>query len=102
MVHTRGDVIAGERGKPLRIVGSCWDVTELKDTTQNLKAALSLLKATINATADGILVVDREGKVTAHNPPFLDLWQIPADLAEHLDDERLLAFVLDQLHDPHG
>ena len=102
MLHTRGDVIADERGKPLRIVGSCWDVTELKDTTQNLKAALSLLEATINATADGILVVDREGKVTAHNQPFLALWQIPAELAEHRDDERLLAFVLDQLEDPDG
>jgi PAS domain S-box-containing protein len=100
MLHTRGDVIADEGGKPLRIVGSCWDVTELKDTTQNLERALSLLQATINATADGILVVDREGKVTAHNERFLTLWQIPSELGEQRDDERLLAFVLEQLEDP--
>ncbi len=102
MLHTRGDVIVDERGKPLRIVGSCWDVTELKDTTRNLERALSLLQATINATADGILVVDREGKVTAHNERFLTLWKIPAELAEQRDDERLLAFVFDQLEDPDG
>ena len=102
MLHTRGDVIADERGKPLRIVGSCWDVTELKDTTRNLERALSLLQATINATADGLLVVDREGKVTAHNQRFVTLWQIPPELAEQRDDERLLAFVLDQLEDPDG
>jgi PAS domain S-box-containing protein len=100
MLHTRGDVIADKGGKPLRIVGSCWDVTELKDTTQNLERALSLLQATINATADGVLVVDREGKVTAHNQRFLTLWRIPAELAEKRDDEKLLAFVLDQLEDP--
>lgn len=102
MLHTRGDVIADDGGKPLRVVGSCWDVTELKDTTRNLERTLSLLQATINATADGVLVVDREGKVAAHNQRFITLWQIPSKLAEQRDDERLLAFVLDQLEDPDG
>src|SRR5262249_17898421 len=58
---------------------------------------LSLLRATIEATADGILVVDRAQKVSAFNQRFLSLWRIPRSLAERGDDESLLAYVLDQL-----
>jgi two-component system, cell cycle sensor histidine kinase and response regulator CckA len=62
--------------------------------------ALSLLEATLESTADGILVVDREGRVTRYNQRFLELWRIPGDLAAAGSDERLLAFVLEQLKDP--
>src|SRR5262249_42407741 len=41
-----------------------------------------------------------KGTVTTHNQRFLSLWQIPQDLAEEHDDERLLAYVCDQLEDP--
>ncbi len=58
------------------------------------------MQATLDATADGILVVDREGKVTAFNRRFLSLWRVPASLAERRDDRALLAFVADQLKDP--
>ena len=100
MLHTRGDVITDEHGKTVRVVGSCWDVTDLKEAISNLERARSILEATIEATADGLLVVDCKGKVTAYNRRFLTLWRIPAELAHQGDDEKLLAFVLDQLEDP--
>jgi signal transduction histidine kinase len=65
-----------------------------------LERARSLLEATINATADGLLVVDRDGQVTKFNQRFLALWQIPKPLADQRDDEKFLAFVLAQLEDP--
>lgn len=60
----------------------------------------SLLKATLESTADGILVVDSEGKVVGRNQRFLELWNIPSDMAERGDDNELLGFVVDQLADP--
>jgi PAS domain S-box-containing protein len=102
MLHTQGDVITDENGKAVRLVGSCWDVTDLKEAISNLNYAGSLLEATIEATADGILVVDCKGKVTAHNQRFLTLWRIPTELAQQGNDEKLLAFVLDQLEDREG
>jgi PAS domain S-box-containing protein len=98
-IHTRGDVIVDEHGKGVRLVGSCWDVTDLKESTDKLERARSLLEATIEATADGLLVVDLKGTVQIYNERFLTLWGIPADLAQQHDDEKLLTFVSNQLED---
>jgi PAS domain S-box-containing protein len=64
------------------------------------KRSYSLLQAAINSVADGLLVIDRQGKVTSVNQRFLHLWNIPDSLAGSRDDERLLAFALDQLQEP--
>ncbi len=64
------------------------------------KEALSLIRAALESTADGILVVDTNGKVLAMNGKFVSLWGIPRDLADSRDDARLLSSVLDQLIDP--
>ncbi|TKB69072.1 MAG: PAS domain S-box protein [Nitrospira sp.] len=66
----------------------------------NRKRSYSLLQAAINSVADGLLVVDREGNVTSVNQRFLHLWNIPQALADSRDDEKLLAFVTNQLREP--
>jgi len=100
MLHTRGDVVKNKDGQAVLVAGCCWDVTELKEAIDNLEHARSLLEATIDATADGLLVVDRNGKVTTYNQRFLSLWCIPAELARQRDDAKLLAHVCDQLENP--
>ena len=60
----------------------------------------SLLQATLDATADGILVVDLRGRMTVFNARFLELWRLPRELVEAGDDEATIAAVLDQLADP--
>lgn len=66
----------------------------------DLRESLSLLAATLEATADGILVVDREGKIKSFNTQFRSLWRIPDDILEARDDDRAIAFVLSQLKHP--
>lgn len=70
--------------------------------TVELARSVSLLEATLDSTADGILVVDQHGRVSGFNRQFLALWRIPETLARAGDDERLLAFVLNQVRDPEG
>jgi diguanylate cyclase (GGDEF)-like protein len=60
----------------------------------------SLLVATLEATADGILVVDAAGKISRFNDRFAQLWRIPQHILDTGDDEAAIGFVLGQLVDP--
>jgi PAS domain S-box-containing protein len=66
----------------------------------HMAADVAILRAIVDSTADGILVVDNEGHATLSNARFAHLWRIPQDLIDAGSDEQLLAFVLDQLQDP--
>ncbi|KRE78946.1 PAS domain S-box protein [Arthrobacter sp. Soil762] len=82
------------------IVASVRDVSERRRTDSELRDALSLLGATLESTADGILVVTADGKIAGSNERFAALWGIPADLLDSHDDSKVIGFVLDQLSDP--
>jgi PAS domain S-box-containing protein len=99
-LRTRGDVFKEPGGSAVRVVGSCWDVTELVEADRTRERLLSLLQATIEATDDGMLVVGRDRKVALRNRRFLDLWKIPAGLADSRDEQSLLSYVRDQLENP--
>jgi PAS domain S-box-containing protein len=64
--------------------------------------ARDILRATLESTADGILVVGTRGETLFLNRRFAELWKIPDDLLHTRSDDRLLAYVLDQLVDPEG
>jgi PAS domain S-box-containing protein len=51
----------------------------LEARTRELADALSVMKATLESTADGILVTDRAGRVTTFNQQFLEIWGLPHD-----------------------
>jgi PAS domain S-box-containing protein len=99
-LRTKGEVFKDGEGRAVRLVGSCWDVTELADASRAREHLLSLLRATIESTDDGMLVVDLDRKVSVRNRQFLDLWHIPPHLADCGDDAILLSYVRDQLEDP--
>jgi PAS domain S-box-containing protein len=74
-------------------------VSRMKEE-EALRESVSLLGATLESTVDGILVVDREGKVSAFSRRFAEMWRIPEPLLEARDDAKLLQFVMNQLDDP--
>lgn len=73
---------------------------ELMQANAAFRQSLSLLQATLESTADGILVVDLQGRIVTSNRRFAEMWRIPEELLGSGDDDRLLAFVIDQLKEP--
>jgi diguanylate cyclase (GGDEF)-like protein len=73
---------------------------ELELANAALSGSEELLRSTVESTADGILVVDGEGKVAFGNRRFAHMWRIPDDLLARRDDDELIGFVLEQLDDP--
>lgn len=55
--------------------------------------ALAELRATLEATADGILVTDLAGGIRAFNRRFAQLWSLPPQALEQRDDERVHAWM---------
>jgi len=75
-------------------------ITERKNAEEGLKESLSLLEATLESTADGILVVDTRGNIKSFNRQFTDMWRIPESVLETKEDDKALSFVLGQLKAP--
>jgi PAS domain S-box-containing protein len=73
---------------------------ELRETLDHLTAASSLLNATLDATIDGILVVNLSGRTTSFNQRFLEIWGIPNEVLADRDDQAALDYVIDQLVEP--
>jgi len=78
------------------------EILQRKVADTNLKKTLSLLNASLESTADGILVVDREGTVTSHNLNFVTMWNIPSDIVTTQDNQKIISYFQSQIRDPDG
>jgi PAS domain S-box-containing protein len=67
---------------------------------QDLRYQKSLLESQSEAAIDGILVVSNEGVMVSFNRRFLEMWDIPREVAQSRTDEHALQSVLDKLVDP--
>ncbi|MGO9446182.1 MAG: PAS domain-containing protein, partial [Thiobacillaceae bacterium] len=85
----------------LLIVGGSLKVALIhREAGRSTAQALSLQLATLESTADGILVVDMGGHVTTYNRRFRDMWLIPSDLLSSHRDQELLDHACRQLVEP--
>ncbi|WP_078118387.1 EAL domain-containing protein [Thiosocius teredinicola] len=71
-----------------------------KAAQRDLQQTLSLLDATFDATEEGILVIDNDGRVVRVNEVFNRIWQVPPSLTELNDPGRVLYYAADQVINP--
>jgi PAS domain-containing protein len=64
------------------------------------EALLAELQATLEATADGILVTDLQGRVQAFNRRLAELWGMPAAMLLANDDAAVQAWMLRSVTEP--
>jgi PAS domain S-box-containing protein len=89
-----------ELGGESCLLGLMQDITERTRLEGELKRTISVLQSILDSTTDGLLVVDKAGKVVSFNRRFEQLWRIPKALLATRDHTTLLTYVLDQLKEP--
>jgi PAS domain S-box-containing protein len=77
-------------------------ITERKQAEERLRFQKTLLEAQNEASIDGILVVDPEGRMLSFNRRFAEMWEIPDEIVQASDGDKALAFVLGRVEDPEG
>ncbi len=76
------------------------DVTARHVAEDALRASARTLSATLESTADGIIVVNKEGAALHINSRFMEMWRVPPELVDAGDSYAVRAFAMSQMEDP--
>jgi PAS domain S-box-containing protein len=108
MRRRNGEVFTAlHNGCLIEMAGRCYSVSSLQDITGRKQSeetrdrSLALMRATLESTADAILVVSAEGRIETYNQNFADMWEVDLELAgDPSSEEAILRKILDQLESP--
>jgi PAS domain S-box-containing protein len=67
---------------------------------QRVEHQTEIIRAALESTADGILVLNASGKIVTYNAKFAELWRISKSDLVSGDDRKFLQVALPQLKDP--
>ena len=76
------------------------EIAERKRVEEELERSLSLLRATLEATVDGIIVSQNATSIVAFNQKFVEMWCIPESIIASHNLNQVLPLILEQLKDP--
>ena len=76
------------------------NLTERKLIEAELDRSVSLLHATLSATADGILAVTTAGELISFNEKLVEMWGISEEVKNSMDRTVRLTFLTKQVKDP--
>lgn len=89
-----------ESGMVNGVEGTIRDLTDRKQAEEKSRLSLSMLQATLDSTTDGILVVNRSGKIVSYNKQFALIFNHTEEVLESGDDTAAIEAVLNQLKAP--
>jgi PAS domain S-box-containing protein len=72
----------------------------LERRSSELAHSLALMSAALDATADGIVATDSARKIASYNEQYLRIWQLPRELVESREHERVLDLIQTRFEDP--
>ena len=76
------------------------DVTERRQTEENLIRKTTFLDSLVEAGLDAILAVDENGERILANRRFIDLWRIPPQVLQEKHDGPMLQYVMSLAKNP--
>ena len=78
----------------------CRDITDRHRAAVALRRSESTLRATLEATTDGIVVVNHDNRALHVNGRFLEMWGVPRELVDAGDDDAVQRFIAGRFADP--
>ncbi len=76
------------------------EASNIVEKNIEMEKSLSILRATLESTADGIMMVNGQGEVVDWNQKFIDMWRIPSHMMEVGKESISFEYILDQIADP--
>jgi len=77
-------------------------IAQRKEVEEALQRSNSLLKSQREASIDGVLAVDEQGRIVSYNNRFCELWQIPEAVLQSVEYGGLLSLLQHHLQLPEG
>ena len=74
VLFSKGEVITNEQGTPVRMVGSCHDVTERKQAEEELLNSKAQLGAVLDTVGEGIITIDSSSIIVMVNREVQNIW----------------------------
>ncbi|MGZ7080935.1 MAG: PAS domain S-box protein, partial [Thermoanaerobaculia bacterium] len=75
---------------------------EIRSEAELLDQNVNLLRTTIEASSDGIMVVDRASRIVTYNRRYAELWRVPLEILRAADARKCLEHTLGLVKDPRG
>jgi PAS domain S-box-containing protein len=100
-IRDQAFVIRDGDGRPTFWRGVLHDITEAMEAAEKLARSHAQLATTLESTADAIVVVDADGRVSGHNGRYREMWDLPEDLVGW-DVEEIRTRLQDRMLDPAG
>jgi signal transduction histidine kinase/ActR/RegA family two-component response regulator/PAS domain-containing protein len=74
--------------------------SKIQENAHILQRQNAILKAQLEASIDGISIVDENRKIVSYNKRMCELWHIPLKMMETGDDYQFMEWVMSNLADP--
>ncbi|MDW5563906.1 MAG: PAS domain S-box protein [Methanomassiliicoccus sp.] len=78
------------------------DVTAARNAETELQKSMSQMKAMLESSDEGVLLLDSNNHVVQYNSRLLDIWKLPSSAIEARSDVKALVPALEMLKDPGG
>lgn len=76
------------------------EVSDRKRAEEELEHSLSLLRGTLEATADGIIVSQNGTHIATVNQKFIEMWGIPESIIASRELKQLVPLLVEQVKEP--
>ena len=98
--YLSGRRMVGLDGEFTGLLGIIFDITDRKKAENELRWKTALLEAQLEASLDGILIVDSQGHKILTNQQFRSMWDVPIEISSRKNEKTILQHIAGKTRNP--